>query len=263
MKRALAALATLGIAAMTAAPSMAATTVYGSAQLKYTVNATAQVSIATNYDATGNQQTTAPSILSSAGAGCTAPAAETAATITFAGITPGTATANGCYYRNALSIGVLSNDALGVKVIEYVDVLQTGETICMYNTDTSFKAAPTTTTTAAAGTPAAYSAGACQSNGGTPAVTGAKLVALGVNDSGGTGFGAPGSPPGVTTAVNATPLYKIYTAGGTNVCPGSGVCTGTTGAAWKFMGQDIQLNADGTASSGAAANVITVAVIPQ
>jgi hypothetical protein len=55
-------------------------------------------------------------------------------------------------------------------------------------------------------------------------------------------------------------LYKIYTAGGTTIC----TCLGNSGTIWKFLGQDIQLNVDGTAASGAAVgNVITVAVIPQ
>ncbi len=245
----------LGFAAITAAPSMAATTVYGSAKINYTVNATASVSIATNYDATGNQTLGAPSILGSAAGVCTAPAGETNANITFAGITPPGAGSTGCYYKNALSIGVLSNDTSGVKVIEYVDVLQTGEAVCMYPLDSTLKAAPTAS--GASGNPAAISAGTCQT---VNSVVPAKLSALGVNDSGGANYGAAGAPPGVTTVVNANPLYKIYTAGGSTIC----TCVGNSGTTWKFLGQDIQLNVDGTAASGAAAgNVITVAVIPQ
>ena len=255
MKRAAAALAVLGFATVTAAPSMAATNVYGSAKINYTVNATASVSIATNYDATGNQTLGAPSILPSAAGMCQAPAAETNANITFAGITPPGAGSTGCYYKNALSIGVLSNDVAGVKVIEYVDVLQTGEAVCMYPLDATLKNAPTAS--GASGNPAAISAGTCQT---VNSVVPAKLSALGANDSpGGVGYGAAGAPPGVTTVVNATPAYKIYTAGGSTIC--TCIASGTT---WKFLGQDIQLNVDGTAASGAAVgNTVTVAVIPQ
>ena len=248
----------LGLAAVTAAPSMAATTVYGSAQVKYTINATAQVSIATNYDAAGAQTLGAPSIVGNAAGICTAPAAEVAATITFASITPGAATANGCYYRNALSIGVLSNDVAGVKVVEYYDTAATGQTLCMYPTDITLKATPTASTVGAAATVPAFNAG-CKPNGGAPVVNGQALSALGATNSGGSGFGAAGNPGAPATAVNATPLYTIYTAGGTTIC----TCVGNSGSTWKFLGQDLQLNADGTAASATAAYVLTVAVIPQ
>jgi len=253
VKRALAALVMLGIATVFAAPSSAAVTVYGSAQLKYTVNATASVSIATNYNAAGAQGLGAPSILASAAGNCTAPAAEVAATLTFASITPpGGAGFTGCYYKNAISVGVLSNDASGVKVIEYADALATGEQICMFPIDAALQATPTAS--GASGNPGAYAGAVCPT---VNAVVGQKLSALGATNSGGAGFGAAGNPGG--TAVNANPLYTIYTAGGSTIC----TCVGNSGAVWKFLGQDIQLNADGTAASGAAANVITVAVIPQ
>src|ERR1700737_1769915 len=117
-----------------AGPSMAAgTPVYGSAQLKYTVNATASVSIAVNYDANGNiQNAVNSSILPSVAGNCSAGVAEGAlATLTFGGITPPAAagTYTGCYYKNAMSIGILSNDGLGVKVYEYTDTLAPGTQI--------------------------------------------------------------------------------------------------------------------------------------
>src|SRR6202035_1371214 len=124
-KRALAALVMLGIATATAAPSMASTTVYGSAQLKYTVNATAAVSIAVNYDPTTGsiKNATAGSILPSVAGNCSAAVAEGVnATLTFGGITPPGAGYTGCYYQNRISVGVQSNDTLGVKIMEYLDV---------------------------------------------------------------------------------------------------------------------------------------------
>jgi hypothetical protein len=254
VKRAVAALVMLGIGTVMATPSQAATTVYGSAQLKYTVNATASVSIATNYNTTtGAQQLTAPSILASAAGSCTAPAAETAATLTFAGITPpGTAgTYTGCLYQNALSIGILSNDSTGVNVFEYIDTPQTGEAVCMVPTDASLKAAPSAS--AATGTVAPYYTGTTCGAGVAKLLPG-----LGAATAG-TGFGAAGNPGG--TAVTATPTATTYTSGGIQLCGGA-TCTGNSGTTWKYMGQDIQLNVGTTAVSGSAANVITVAVIP-
>jgi len=119
----------LGIATASAAPTMAATTVYGSAQLKYTVNATAAVSIAVNYDPTTGsiKNATAGSILASAAGNCSAAVAEGAnATLTFGGITPPGAGYTGCYYQNAISVGVQSNDSSGIDVYEYLDVAPAG-----------------------------------------------------------------------------------------------------------------------------------------
>ena len=124
----------LGIATATAAPSMAASTVYGSAQLKYTVNATASISIAVNYDVNGAIQPAAAStILASAAGNCTGRrrrSVERDADLrrrhaAAAGFTS-------CYYKNALSIGVNSNDSAGVQVMEYIDVPRPARAICAY-----------------------------------------------------------------------------------------------------------------------------------
>lgn len=237
----------LGIVCSAAAPSMAATN-QGSVQLKYTVNAVASVSIATNYSAAGAQQLTAPTILPSAAGQCTAPASETGATLTFAGITPPAAGYTGCYYKNAVSVGVLSNDTLGVKIYEYLDVLNPGEQVCAFPTDAAPVAA-NPTASSASGNPAAYAA-AC-------AAGGTALAALGATNSGGAGFGGPGAPGG--TVVNANPLYTTWTAGGFTLYSG----TANSGTIWKYMGQDVQLNVNGTAPSTAQTNVISFAIIPN
>ena len=134
MKRALAALAMLGVATVMAAPSAATTTVYGSAQIKYTVNATVLVSIATNYATTTpySQSAAASTILPSVAGNCAAGAVETTATLTFGGVTPPGSGYTGCYYKNAVEVGVDSNDASGYKVIEYVDTLIAGTQICAF-----------------------------------------------------------------------------------------------------------------------------------
>jgi hypothetical protein len=249
----------LGVAAATVVPGSAATTVYGSAQLKYTVNATASVSIAVNYDpVTGSiKNAVAGTILPSVAGNCSAAVAEGAnATLTFGGITPPAAGYTGCYYKNAISIGVLSNDASGVKVIQYLDTAATGTAVCVFPLGAANTLSALPAASGAAGTPGAYTGAACPT---VNAVSGSLLSALGAVTAG-TGFGAAGAPAGVTTNVTANPTATVYTAGGTTVYTGT---TGLSGTTFKYLGEDVQMNVNGTAASGAATSVITVAVIPQ
>ncbi len=256
MKRAVAALVMLGIATVTAAPSSAAPTVYGSAQLKYTVNATASISIAVNYDVNGAiQPAAASSILASAAGNCAAGVAEASnATLTFGGITPpgGAGTYTSCYYKNALSVGVNSNDSAGVKVVEYVDAVQPGTVICAYPIDATPKNKPTqSAATAIAGSglcPAATGGGA-----GT-ALTGLGAVTAGA------GFGALGNPGAPATVVTAgAPTATAYTAGGLTLYN----TAAAPPAGWNFMGQDVSMNVSPAAPSGANTQVITIALIPS
>jgi len=253
VKRALAALVMLGIATVTAAPSMASTTVYGSAQLKYTVNATALVSIATNYATTApyGQAAGASTILPSVAGNCTAGVAETLATLTFGGVTPPSSGYTGCYYKNAVEVGINSNDASGYKVIEYIDTLIAGTQVCLFPLNATPAAAPTVS--GASGNPAAYVA-ACPT---VNSVAGTALTGLGAATAG-TGFGAASNPGTGTWDVTATPTATTYTAGGDTVYSGSSLLSG-----WNYIGEDVQLNVASTAASGADTNVLTVAVIPN
>jgi hypothetical protein len=250
----------LGIATATAAPTMAATTVYGSAQLKYTVNATAAVSIAVNYDPTTGsiKNATAGSILASAAGNCSAAVAEgTNATLTFGGITPPGAGYTGCYYQNAVSVGVQSNDTNGVKVMEYLDVAPTGTAVCVFPLGTANTLSALPAASGASGNPAAYTGAACPT---VNSVAGQLLSALGATTAG-TGYGAAGAPAGVTTDVTATPTATTYTAGGYQLFNGA-AAAGLSGTTFKYIGQDVQMNVNGNAASGAATSVITFAVIP-
>jgi hypothetical protein len=254
VKRAVTALASLGIVTALAAPSMAATTVYGSAQLKYTVNATAAVSIAVNYDAAGAiQNAVASTILPSVAGNCTAGVAEGAlATLTFGGITPPAAGYTGCYYKNAISVGVQSNDALGLNIYQYTDVVAAGTQICSFKLNAAPAAAPTQS--GANGNPGPYVAACPTVNG----ITGVALTGLGAATPG-SGFGAAGVPVGPTTNVTANPTATTYAAGP----PAIYTTASALGAAFKYIGEDIQMNVNASATSGAATNVITFAVIPN
>jgi hypothetical protein len=249
----------LGIATASAAPGLAASTVYGSAQLKYTVNATAAVSIAVNYDPTTGsiKNATAGSILPSVAGSCTAAVAEGVnATLTFGGITPPGAGYTGCYYQNAISVGVQSNDTLGVDIYEYLDTAATGTAVCVFKLGAANTLNALPTASGASGNPAAYTGAACPT---VNAVAGVLLAGLGATTAG-TGFGAAGAPAGVTTNVTATPTSTVYTAGGANIYGGS---TGLSGTTFKYVGQDVQMNVNGSAASGAATAVITFAVVPR
>jgi hypothetical protein len=243
----------LGVATVMAAPSAATTTVYGSAQIKYTVNATVLVSIATNYATTTpySQSAAASTILPSVAGNCAAGAVETTATLTFGGVTPPGSGYTGCYYKNAVEVGVDSNDASGYKVIEYVDTLIAGTQICAFRLNATPAAAPSVS--GATGNPAAYTASCPTVN----SVAGIALAGLGAATAG-TGFGGASQPAGMTTDVTTTPTATTYTSGGFTMYSGASLLTG-----WNFIGQDIQLNVGSTAASGADTNVLTIAVIPN
>jgi hypothetical protein len=246
----------LGIATVTTAPSFAATTVYGSAQLKYTVNATASISVAVNYDSNGAiQPAVASSILQSTAGNCTAGVAEASnATLTFGGITPPGTAGNytSCLYKNALSVGVNSNDSAGVKVVEYVDVLPTGTVICAYPNDATPKNKPTqSAATAISGN------GTCAAPTGGSA--GTALTGLGATTAG-AGYGAQGNPGAPATVVVAgTPTATVYTSGGFSLY-NSGAAAPPAG--WNFLGQDVSLSVSPAAASGSnLSSVITLALI--
>jgi hypothetical protein len=246
----------LGIAAITAAPSMASTTVYGSAQIKYTVNAVTLVSIATNYatSAPFGQSGSAATILPSTAAMCAAGAVETTATLTFGGVTPpSSAGYTGCYYKNALEIGINSNDAIGYNVYEYLDTAVTGTAICLFPLGSATPAA-TPTVSGASGNPTAYNGAACPT---VNSVAGKLLTYQGAAVAG-TGFGGASNPGTGTWDVTATPTATTYVAG-----PAVTASTATQISGWAYVGQDVQLNVGQNAAAQADTNVLTVAVIPN
>jgi len=91
----------------------AAVPVNGSVIVKWNTNAIASLALATDYDATGAQQKSAPlmgTVADNGGSGTFgAPAAEVAATVNFGNITPDVAQATGCLYNNAVNALVKTN----------------------------------------------------------------------------------------------------------------------------------------------------------
>jgi hypothetical protein len=247
MKRAAAALVMLGLGTAMAIPANAATNQFGSAQIKYTVAATAALSIAVNYSpATGSIQAAVAGTIFPAGTGsCSAGIAEGAnATLTFGSITPPTgATAEECYYSNAVSVGVSTNDSLGYTVQEGVDSVPAGTLICMFPTNAVPAALPPASgSTGAKVTASTPSTTTCPT---VNAVAGVALTAT-TGQVAPTVFGAAGAPAGVTTNVSATP--GSFTGGGVLAYT---VAAGAPAAGYKYFGQDIAMNIDGSAASGA------------
>ncbi|HTW83015.1 MAG TPA: hypothetical protein VMD91_02970 [Candidatus Sulfotelmatobacter sp.] len=233
---------------------MAATTVYGSAQIKYTVNATASVAIATNYTtaAPWGQAAGASTIYSQPAGNCTAGAAETGATLTFGAITPPTSGYTSCYYKNALLLGVSSNDTSGFKVYEYTDSVATGTAICSYPLNATMAASPTVSGATAAVT---YVASCPTVN----SVAGVALVGEG-GSTAGTGFGGASTPGTGTWDQTATPTATTAGAVGSVFFSAA-----TANGSWLYGGQDISFNVSSAAASSTTTqtNVVTLAVVPN
>jgi hypothetical protein len=128
--------------------------------VKWNVSVTANLTLATNYDAAGAQQLTAPSVLLSSGPGgaseaCTAPASEVAATVNFGTITPdsGLSKNTDCLYKNAVNAKVTTN-SVSWSLGEYeAAALPAGATLCAY--PNGFASFPATVSGAASATQSA------------------------------------------------------------------------------------------------------------
>jgi hypothetical protein len=144
------------IVGATALPAGAVTS-SGTVNVKWNVSVTANISLHTNYDASGNPLTAAPSILLSTGPGgtgeaCTPPASETDLTVDFGTITPdsGLAKNTDCLFKNAVNAKVTTN-SVSWSVGEYISTPAAnpaGSTLCAYSN--GFASYPATVTGAAA-----------------------------------------------------------------------------------------------------------------
>jgi hypothetical protein len=240
-KRAALALVGLGMAAATCAPVSAGTPVPGAVQMKWSVAATASMTLVTNYTAgvAAAQGVGANSLQPSAAGVCANQASETAFTMTFGAITPAVAAGVGCNYQRAVAATVTTNDSLGYTISEYLDQAPTaGVTFCAFknNPGAATTNAPASVNAAA---PAAFAAGAC-------AAGGTALVA---------GTGAAGANPGNPGAAG----LRTATAPGV---PFTWASTATT-AANLVYGEDIQLNvAANQASAAADTSFIIISLLP-
>lgn len=238
---------------------LAATTTSGAAQLVFTSAATMSMTIATQYSATGTQGNAVPTLLPSAVGVCTAAGAEVNFTLTFGALNqqPGAATA--CLYKNAVSVGVNSNDAAGFIVNEYLDTTPTsGIGICAFPNGGTFPLAPATAPTVSgrSGNPAA---GTFTGNNLTSCAAGGSIVPPGAGgvSSGGTNPGNPGAG-GLEFYSPSTSVLQFVSTATTTV--NGGVLVN------MFGGEDIQVNLAKAAASTAAGYTglyMTIQLVPN
>lgn len=122
------------------ASAAAAVTVNGTVTVKWNTAVAASMTLATNYDAAGAQQTTAPTILTQNNTGsgtCVAPAAEVAATVNFGTITPDFSQTTGCLYQNGVNALIKTNSTNWTLTEATAAAPPTGATLCALANDAS------------------------------------------------------------------------------------------------------------------------------
>lgn len=135
------AIATVAILCGAALPAGAVTKT-GTVTVQWNTAVAATLGLATNYDATGAQQLTAPAILTNANGGsgaCTANGAgsEAAATVNFGAITPDFAQTTGCLYKNGVNALVKTNST-SWNMTEALSSVVTGSTMCAMGNGQTF-----------------------------------------------------------------------------------------------------------------------------
>jgi hypothetical protein len=134
------AIAAVAIMCGAALPAGAAVTVNGTVTVKWNTAVAASMTLATNYDAAGAQQLTAPTIVTQANTGsgaCTAAGAgsEAAATVNFGSITPDFAQTTGCLYQNGVNAVVKTNSTNWTLTEATAAAPPAGATLCALAND--------------------------------------------------------------------------------------------------------------------------------
>lgn len=120
-----------------------AVTVNGSVTVKWNTAVAATLTLATNYDAAGAQQLTAPSILTNANGGsgaCTATGSgsEVAATVNFGSITPDFVQSTNCLYKNGVNAQVKTNSTTWNMTETLAAAAVAGSTLCALGNGQTF-----------------------------------------------------------------------------------------------------------------------------
>jgi hypothetical protein len=252
VKRAAAALVTLGMAAATCAPAFAANP-SAAVKMTWTVSATAQLSIATQYAtavAALTQGTSTPSLLPSVAGVCTGVGTtEVADNLSFGALTPSASAETGCDYQNAVAAEVVTNDSAGFKLNEFIAAAApAGITFCAIPNGSTTNGAATTTASVESGNPAAAT-NATTCAVGTALTAGSAAVAGVVGQSNPVGGGVGTAGLETATAPGAPFVWGNATAA-------------TAGA---FYSEDMQINlAANTASTAAQqSSFLIIQLIPN
>jgi hypothetical protein len=230
----------LASAAAMSGSALAAGTVnqYGSVKLQWNVAVQMTAAVHTNYTAAfANGGGTATVGANPAGDCGTTPTTQTDLNMTWGTLQAPAGTAYvGCNYENAIGVSVLTNDANGYQVWEYMDeALPAGTAVCALANDAAktfpVAGAASITTSQYTTAPAPYTGAAC--GAGTALVAGAGSV---------TNANAAPTQPAAPAAY--TGEYLGEAAGST----GLEFMSGTAGTT-QYAGEDIQMNVNSTAPS--------------
>jgi hypothetical protein len=258
LKRSLAATVIAAALLAPAGPVYAATP-SGNAQLRFTSAATLSLAITTQYTAAAAQGNATPTLLPSVAGVCTAIGSEANFTLTFGALAPRPNVASACLYKNAVAVGVSSNDANGFVVNEYLDAAPTaGLGICAFPNGGTFPLAPALaiTQSARAGNPAA---GTFTGNNLTSCSAGGSIVPTGAGgvSSGGANPGNPGAP-GLEFYSPSSALLGLMSTSTPTV--------NSVAIVTMFAGEDIQVNlAPGAPSTlvGQTGVYMTIQLVPN
>jgi hypothetical protein len=259
VKRLFAASALVAVLLAPASFARASSTQTGGAQIQWTSAATSSLSIVTQYSTTPTQGLAAPTLLPSAAGVCAGAGTEVAYTLTFGALTRSTSAPTACLYKNAIAIGVQTNDAAGFSVSEYLDAAPTtGIGICAFpNGGASFPLTPAIAPVVASGRSGNPAAGTYTGQNLTSCAAGGNIVPQGAGGAASAGT-VPGNP--------GTPSLQYYSpsTSGLNVMSMAGP-TVNGGAIASFYGaEDVQVNLSPNAASTTAAQTgafITIELI--
>jgi hypothetical protein len=249
------------LAAASTPAAHASVTRTGGAQIQWTSAATASMTIVTQYSVGGAQGNALPTLLPSQAGVCTAAGTEANFTLTYGALSPRPNAATGCLYKNALAVGVQTNDATGFVVNQYLDAVPTsGVGICAYpNGGASFPLAPAVAPLTASGRSGNPPAGTFTGMILTSCPAGSSIVPAGTGgaSSGGATPGNPGtaglefySPSGtglglMTMAgptVNGGVLVNMYAAEDVQVNMAAGAASTTAGQTGAYITLQLILN---------------------
>jgi hypothetical protein len=199
------------LAAASTPAAHASSTRTAGAQIQWTSAATASMTIVTQYSVAGAQGNAVPTLLPSLVGVCTAAGAEANFTMTYGALSPRPNAATACLYKNALAVGVNTNDAAGFTVNQYLDAAPTsGVGICAYPNGGggAFPEAPAAAPLTASGRAGNPAAGTFAGNNLSSCPAGGSIVPAGTG-----GLSSGGATPGNP----GTGGLEFYSPSGTNL----------------------------------------------
>ena len=260
VKRLFAASALVAVLIAPATFARASSTQTGGAQIQWTSAATSSLSIVTQYGTGFTQGNATPTLLPSAAGICTGTGTEANFTLTFGALTRSLTAPTACLYKNAIAVGVQTNDASGFSVSEYLDAATTtGIGICAFPNGGggSFPMTPAIAPVVASSRSGNPAAGTYTGQNLTACAAGGNLIPPGAGGSASAGT-VPGNP-----GTAGLQYYSPSTAG-LGVMSMSGPTVNGGAVVSMYGAEDVQVNLGPNAPSTTAAQTgafITIELI--